>query len=142
MESHLLEKIKSFCAFQERSVLEIKQKLTSLGVLIPDPYLEILQAEGYQDELRFAKHFAGSKFRIKRWGREKISQQLYLRGLDEGFVAEALNEIPEEEYMEAATALAEKYLATRFGVLRPDVRLYKYLRQKGYEHEIAFRVNQ
>lgn len=142
MESNLLDKMKSFCAFQERSVLEVKQKLASLGVLSPDPYLDILQAEGYQNELRFAKQFAGSKFRVKRWGREKISQHLYQRGLDESLVAEALNEIAQDDYMETAESLAEKYLATHPGEHRPDVRLYKYLRQKGFEHEIAFRVNQ
>ena len=73
-----LPKIKQFCAYQERCHSEVKDKLFSFGltVLEVNSIISELINENYLNEERFAKLFAGGKFRIKQWGRNKIRQQL------------------------------------------------------------------
>lgn len=137
-----LDKIKNYCAYQERSVLEVKQKLVQLGIQgkEQEDYLKILIAEGYVHDRRFANQFAGSKFRIKLWGKEKISQQLVQKGLDEAIISAALDEIPEYEYAVNAQKLMTKYLEAHPQLEPSDPAVYKFLRQKGYEHELVLEV--
>lgn len=134
-----LNKIKHFCAYQERSVQEVRQKLFNLGVSEEDQdkIVAVLIKEDYVNESRFAKQFAGSKFRIKQWGKEKISQQLFQRGLDEEAIREALAEIDGEDYLITAHKLIAKYLSLYPGVLRDDPAVYKFMRQRGFEHELV-----
>ena len=73
-----LQKLKHYCAYQERCHSEVKEKLYSLGVFKKeaDNIIAKLIEEGYLDEERFAIAFAGGKFRIKQWGRVKIKYEL------------------------------------------------------------------
>ncbi len=63
-------KIQRFCAYQDRCHSEVRSKLLDMGVY--GDTLEELMAdlitERFLDEERFARSFAGGKFRIKHWG--------------------------------------------------------------------------
>ena len=69
-----MQKLKHYCGYQERSHLEVKQKLYSLGLMKKEveELISRLIEEGYLNEERFAIHFASGKLRIKGWGRQKI----------------------------------------------------------------------
>ena len=69
-----LQKVKQYCAYQERSHYEVQQKLYELGIRKQDhdEIISSLIEEDYLNEERFAKAFAGGKFRMKDWGRKKI----------------------------------------------------------------------
>ena len=73
-----LPKIKQYCAYQERSHSEVKDKLYNYGISKNDidDILSKLIEDNYLNEERFAIHFAGGKFRIKQWGKVKIKYQL------------------------------------------------------------------
>ena len=64
------QKIKHYCAYQERSHYEAKQKLYSFGLYSNEveDLLSRLIEEDYLNEERFAEQFAGGKFRMKQWG--------------------------------------------------------------------------
>jgi regulatory protein len=99
--STLLHKIEHFCAYQERCISDVDQKLRSWKVL-PDKIpgiLKRLQSEKFIDEDRFARLFVRGKFHINNWGRIKITYDLRRRNIHENIIRSALKEIGEEEYV-------------------------------------------
>src|ERR1041384_7614127 len=94
------QKLKHYCAYQERCHSEVKEKLYQLGIRKKD-HDEIIAAlieENYLNEERFAISFAGGKFRMKQWGRLKIKQALKQRQVSEYCIKKALKEIDEKTY--------------------------------------------
>jgi regulatory protein len=98
--SHVLQMIRHFCSYQERCLKEVESKLNHWKVQpkkIP-AIINQLQKENYLNEERFARSFAGGKFRNNKWGRQKIEFELFKRGVPELLIQEGLLEIDEEEY--------------------------------------------
>ena len=134
-------KIAAYCAYQERCQKEVRNKLYDYG-LYPDEVEELLTTmilEGFVNEERFAKAFVGGKFRIKRWGRLKIRQQLKLKISGETLIHIALKEIDEQDYWNNLMQLAEKKQA---GIKTKNqferrMKLYQFLVYKGYESDLV-----
>ena len=135
-----LQKLKHYCAYQERCHNEVKEKLYQLGVWKKD-HDEIISAlieENYLNEERFAIAFAGGKFRVNKWGRVKIKYELKQRQVSEYCIKKALKEIPEQDYMEVLAKLANQ----KYESLKDDqwmVRKKKtmnYLMGKGFETQL------
>jgi len=100
-----------------------------------------LLQENYLNESRFAQAFARGKFRIKKWGKNRIVRELKLRDISKYNIALALKEIPEVEYMATFHALAEK----RWGQLTSEKNLQKkrkkmadYLLYRGWESYLVW----
>jgi regulatory protein len=71
------EKIRHYCAYQERSRLQVIRKLKTLGCAeeqIPG-ILDLLAAQNYQNEQRFTGQYVRSRA-AKGWGPLKIAQAL------------------------------------------------------------------
>ena len=75
-----LQKIKQYCAYQERCHSEVRDKLYSFGLHQSEveEIITLLIVENYLNEERFAILFAGGKFRMKQWGKHKIKQGIKL----------------------------------------------------------------
>src|ERR1041385_8010377 len=105
-----LVKAESWCAYQERCQQEMRDKLYSWGLHEKD--VENLIAEliskNFLNEERFAKAFAGGKFRIKKWGRIKIRLELKRRKLSEYCIKKGLAEINEDDYRATMKKLADE----------------------------------
>ncbi len=72
-----IQRIRHYCAYQERAQQEVRDKLYELGMTM-DEVEEIMSdliAENFLNEERFALQFAGGHFRIKGWGKVKIQHQ-------------------------------------------------------------------
>jgi len=107
-----LQKLKQYCAYQERCHREVKEKLYALGVWKRDhdEIIATLIEENYLNEERFAIAYAGGKFRIKGWGRVKIKYELKQKRVSEYCIKKALKQIDESNYIDKLTKLAiEKY---------------------------------
>lgn len=132
-----LQKLKQYCAYQERSHSEVQQKLWELGVYRSehDGIIAALIEEDYLNEERFAKSFAGGKFRMKDWGRKKIHYGLKEKGVSEYLIKQAMKEIDEESYRKTLQALAEKKYTSLKGeqYLVRKKKTMDYLLQKGFE---------
>jgi regulatory protein len=139
-----LQKLKQYCAYQERSHAEVKQKLWDLGVKRAehDEIISSLIEEDYLNEERFAKAFAGGKFRMKDWGRKKIYYALKEKQVSEYNIKKAMKEIDEATYQETIKELAEKKYALLKGeqYLVRKKKTIDYLLQKGYESELVTAV--
>ena len=136
-----LQKLRHFCGYQERCHSEARSKLYQLEVARKhhDTIIASLIDEGYLDEGRFAITFAGGKFRINQWGKQKIKHALKLKKVSEYSINKGLRKIANEEYLPALKKLAEtKYLSLGENdrVLRIK-RTMDYLVQKGFETELV-----
>ena len=99
-EKYILEKIQSYCQYQERCIKEVRNKLFSLKATnkTADKILQSLIDNDYLNEDRYAKMFIQGKLRIKKWGRIKLKYELRLKGLDINIIDDNINKIKEEEY--------------------------------------------
>lgn len=135
-----LQKLKHFCAYQERCHQEVKEKLYKLGIWKKDhdEIIATLIEENYLNEERFAMAYAGGKFRIKEWGRVKIKYELKQKQVSEYCIKKALKQIDEEEYLEVLEKLAkEKYASLKNDqYLIREKKTMDYLFRKGFEADL------
>lgn len=130
-------KAKHYCAYQERSHQEVKEKLYGFGLYKKDveDILSRLIEEDYLNEERFACLFAGGKFRMKQWGRVKIMYELKQKRISPYNIRIAMKQIDEEDYM----ATLQKLAAAKWESLRNEqhftrqAKTQQYLLQKGFE---------
>lgn len=131
------QKIKHYCAYQERSHNEVKNKLYGFG-LYKSEVEELLSKaieEDYLNEERFAEMFAGGKFRMKHWGKVKIVYELRLKGVSSYNINRGLKSIPDADYRKTLQKLAEEKWNSLKGEhpLSRQAKTTSYLQQKGYE---------
>jgi regulatory protein len=110
MDRPIFLKAASYCAYQERTQDEVRQRLKDWNVWgdeAEEIISELIQ-ENFVNEERFAKVFAGSKFRVKKWGRRKIMFELKKRRLSDYCIKAGMNEINDEDYYETLKTLIEK----------------------------------
>ena len=137
-------RISRFCAYQERSHHEVRNKLESfgLGTDAVDELLSRLITEGFVNEERFAKAFAGGKFRIKNWGRLKIERALKAHNISSRCIAIGLREIDIDDYRAALEKLIAKKsdTITDDNLLRKRDLISKYAIGKGFEPELVWQM--
>jgi len=104
------QKLKHYCAYQDRCHSEVKTKAYLLGMRKTDveELTSRLIEEGCLHEERFARSFAGGKFRMKQWGRNKIRAWLKKKQVSSYCIAAALDEIDDSKYKETLHKLAVK----------------------------------
>lgn len=140
----ILLKLAAYCAYQERCQIEIIEKLATLNVFGLDAQLYVSQliSLGYLDEERFAKIYAGSKFRVKKWGRKKIIQSLKLKKISTYCIEQGLKEIDDELYMHTLHDLAfYKYQTIHSKqVVEKRNKTFRFLLSKGYENDLIWDV--
>ena len=139
-----LPKIYHFCAYQERSHQEVRQKLFDLGLYASevDEVLSQMISEGFLNEERFAKAFAGGKFRMKRWGRIKIVHELEAKGLTKNCIKAGLKEIDEEDYQRALEEVLEKrsmQVDETDEFVRRD-KIARFAIQRGFEPDLVWKI--
>ena len=82
-EKIIIEKIQSYCLYQDRCVKEVKNKLYSFKVSsqLVENIVEYLIDNDYLNEERYTKMFIQGKLRIKKWGRIKLKYELRSKGI-------------------------------------------------------------
>ncbi len=137
-----LEKLRHYCAYQERCHKEVKDKLYSMQ-MIPDAVEQItgtLVAENYLNESRFAQQFAHGKFSIKHWGKLRITRELKARAISDYDIRKALLTIDEQAYLEKISSISSKkwqQLAGNSLQVRKQ-KLYQYLTYRGWETHLIY----
>lgn len=138
-----LEKIKHYCAYQERCHSEVRNKLLELKVygLELENVITILIEENFLNEERYACTIARGKFNMKQWGRIKIKHLLKAKNISNYLIQKAMNEIDADTYEMTLQHLGEKKWETLKGEKNHFVKMNKlknYLLQKGYESDLIF----
>jgi regulatory protein len=137
-----LAKARKYCAYQERSQQEVRSKLKEWGLWKNDTEQIIISLleEGYLKEERFARAFAGGKFRIKKWGRGRIRQALKEKQVSEPLIRQALSEIDEKEYLKTlrdVIRLREKKEKEKQPYKRIN-KIASYVISRGFEPELVW----
>lgn len=139
----LLTKAKRYCDLQDRSIFELEKKLKTLNNHPKwiSTIKEILINEGYIDEQRFADNFARGRFRIKNWGKMKITAALYQQQIALPLINHALQQIDDNEYRQILAELLRKKWKLTTG--NSSTRINKtasYAIGKGYESPLVFEI--
>ena len=142
--AQIKEKILHYCAYQERSHHEVRKKLYDYGLYSSDveQLISSLITEGFLNEERYAKTFAGGKFRIKKWGRNKIVHALEGNGISKNCIQAGLKEIDASDYQSTLVEIIQRKIDTvreeNLFVKRDKVA--RYAIQKGFEPELVWEL--
>ena len=143
------QKLRHYCAYQDRCHSEVKNKAYLLGLRKPDveELTSKLIEENCLNEERFAKAFAGGKFRIKQWGRMKIIGELKEKHISSYCIAAAMEEIDENKYKQVLHKLAVKrwnsISGTGTNLFVKMTKTRNFLLLKGYEPAlVSFEIKQ
>lgn len=141
-QEEALNKIFRYCAYQERSHQEVKSKLFGYGLYSSqvDAIVSHLITEGFLNEERYAKAFAGGKFRIMKWGRLKIKKELESAGVSQRNIVRGMLEITATEYGRTLRSLIRKKASQMAdeSPYRRKNRLARFAIGKGYEPELVW----
>lgn len=144
-DPHLaLVKMQGWCAYQERSQQEARDKLYELGMwtdAVENIISQLIQ-DNFLNEERFAMTFAHGKFAIKKWGRIKIKQELKQKRVSDYCLKKALQQIDEEEYIQTLKKIIEtkRRLIKEPNQTKLKFKLMSYALSKGYEKDLIFDI--
>ncbi|WP_438968621.1 regulatory protein RecX [Nonlabens sp.] len=135
--------IERYCAYQERCHKDVEEKLKSMGMiqLAIDEIIPHLIHHKFLNETRYAESFARGKFRIKKWGRQRIVRELKIKGLNERTIKLGLKEISESNYMIAFDTLSRKrlqQLTSETDKYKKRKKLADYLLYRGWESHLVY----
>ena len=150
METEKLKKAKlkiaSYCAYQERCQQEVRAKLYSYDLFTTevDEILAWLITENFVNEERFSQTFAGGKFRVKKWGKFKITQALKQKDISDYCIKQGLKEIGDDDYLATINALAEKKMSEYSLRISNPFQLKdktaKHIISKGFEPNLVWDI--
>ena len=135
-------KLERYCIYQDRCHKEIETKLRAF-TLIEEAKNQIilhLMEHDFLNEERFSKSFARGKFNIKKWGKQRITQELKMRNISDYNIKTALKEIDEELYLKTIYKIAERRneIINETDFYKRKKKLTDFLIRKGYEYNLIF----
>ena len=140
-EKIIIEKIQSYCLYQDRCIKEVKNKLYSFKVSsqLVENIVEYLIDNDYLNEERYTKIFIRGKLRIKKWGRIKLKYELRSKGIDIKIINEHINQINEEDYIEYFNEFSTNKIKFLKGTLDQKKRSFiNYFTYRGWENNLIY----
>lgn len=136
-------KLQAYCAYQERCHKEVRSKLFDLGIYGDDvdAIISDLIEDNFLNELRYAIAFAGGKFRIKKWGKYRITRELKMKQVSAYSIKKAIqSEIPDADYLETLEQVIEKRnrLLREPNKFKRKQKIAKYVIDKGFESPLVW----
>lgn len=134
----VLDRMRNLCSRREYCRADIMKK--AMSALDGDrekaeKVIEILVAEKYIDELRYASAFARDKSAISGWGETKIRYMLSSKGIPREVIDKALEEI---DGAKAMTRL-EKLMENKYRSLKEDpqcrLKMLRFGLGRGYGYD-------
>lgn len=138
-----LPRAEKYCAYQERSQQEVRRRLRAWKVEeeAAEAVIAELIAQNFLNESRYAAAFVSGHYRIKRWGRLKITQALRADGISERCIRDAFAATDFSDYQETIRRVAESWARTHH--CPPEERKWRlraYLFARGFEPDEIDRV--
>lgn len=136
----ITRKLEAFCAYQERCLFEIKNKLDEfdLSDIEKASIISSLKTNKFWNEERFAEAYCQGKVRIKRWGKQKIKAGLIQKHVDSGIIKAALASIDDTDYTKALQSLYVKKsleLKSEKDPWNKKQKILRYLASRGFSFE-------
>ena len=138
------ERIQSYCAIQDRCQSDVERKMKEWGISdeIIENIVTDLILDKFVNEERFSESFCRGKFRIKRWGKVKIKNELKIKKISNNCIDKGLLQIEKKEYMKVLKDLYLKKrdsLKDRNQFIRKG-KIAKHLQQKGFESKLIWEL--
>lgn len=134
------KKAEHYCAYQERSQQEVRDKLYEWGLWtsVVENIISQLIGDNFLNEERFAKAYAKGKFNQKGWGRIKIKQGLKLKRVPDVLIKKALSTINGDDYLLTLDKLLKKKakLVNEKDPYKRRYKLHQYALGRGYESDL------
>lgn len=140
----VLDKMAKYCAYQERCVKDVRDKLKTFDIPEEDKtkILDYLLDNRFVNDERYAKAFVRGKVNQSGWGINKIRFHLIQKGIDKDIIEEALGQTDEEAYRQRLIEI----LKTKAKTVKADSdfekkrKLAAYAMQKGFEGPLVWEV--
>ena len=124
-------KASDLLALRDHSEKELLQKLRQKGFADgAEEAMEKLKSYGYLDDSRFALRFAQELQRVKHYGKKRIEQELYRKGVSRDVVSDTLEQLSFDE--DALTALIERRYLRQLDTEKKEKKTVAALQRMGY----------
>lgn len=139
-----LARLRDLCDRGEYCTFELRTKLKNWGVGEPDAskIIEVLEADRYVDDGRFAQAFAHTKAMNSHWGRFKIKVHLVKKRIPAGVIADALEAIDPDEYDRCIVEVLQakkRQLGEEADTYEGRTKIFRHAVAKGYEPALVAR---
>ena len=140
----VLDKMAKYCAYQERCVKDVRDKLKVFDLPQEEKHeiLDYLLDNHFVNDERYAKSFVRGKINQSGWGVNKIRFHLIQKGIDKDIIEDALGQTDEEVYRQRLIDI----LKTKNKTIKADsdfekkCKLAAYAMQKGFEGALVWEV--
>jgi len=140
----ILDKMAKFCAYQERCVKDVTEKLKTFEISSKDreDILNYLIDNRFVSNERFAKAFVRGKINQSGWGLNKIRFHLIQKGIAKELIDEALQDFDEESYRQRLIEVLKTKSKTvkAANEFEKNRKLAAYAIQKGFEAGLVWEV--
>ena len=140
----VLDKMAKYCAYQERCVKDVKDKLKTFDIAqeAKSEILDYLFDNRFVNDERFAKTFARGKVNQSGWGMNKIRFHLVQKGIAKDIIDEALGQTDEEAYRQRLISILKSKSKTvkAENDYERNRKLAAYAMQKGFESGLVWEV--
>ena len=137
-----IERLRNYCASEDKCKWDIIKKMRAWGLLkiSQDHIIELLIQEKYIDEERYSRSFCRGKFKIKKWGKIKITNELIKKKISERCINKGLEEIEETEYLQELHKQYQKKkaLLKESNLFIKNKKIATFLITKGYERNLVW----
>ncbi len=140
----VLDKMAKYCAYQERCVKDVKDKLKTYDIPqeSKDEILDYLLDNRFVNDERFARSFVRGKVNQSGWGVNKIRFHLMQKGIDKDVIDEAFGQTDEEVYKQKLIDI----LKAKSKTVKAETdferkrKLAAFAMQKGFEGSLVWEV--
>lgn len=142
-KEQVLSKLTALCAKGEHCIHDVKQKMLrwEIDERTQAKVIAFLIDEKYIDEERYSRAFINDKMKYNRWGKKKVAQALYMKGIPSAVYQSMLDEMADEEYEETLMPLLQSKLRTLQGKNLSDYelkgKLLRFALQRGFTYDQA-----
>ena len=140
----VLDKIAKYCAYQERCVKDVRDKLKTFDLPQEekDEILDYLLDNRFANDERFAKCFVRGKINQSGWGVNKIRFHLMQKGIDKEIIDEALGQTDEEIYRQRLIDIlkTKSKIVKAANDFEKKRKLAAYAMQKGFEGNLVWDI--
>ena len=140
----VLDKMAKYCAYQERCVKDVKDKLKTFDIPQQEKtkILDYLLDNRFVNDERFAKIFVQSKSNQNDWGTNKIRYHLIQKGIAKDIIDEALGQTDEEVYRQRLIEILKTKAKTVKAAndFEKKRKMAAYAMQKGFEGALVWEV--
>lgn len=139
-EQEALSRLSALCARGEHSSGEMLEKMYRWGIddEAQARIMAYLVEHKYIDDERFTRAFVHDKIAYNQWGRRKIEQALWAKGVDKSVQAKILDEIDDAEYLTVLKPLLQSKRRSVKAASDYELRgkLIRFALQRGFTLDI------